>query len=196
MAEEVHPDGLRRELSALLNKYSCENVSGTPDFVLADVALDALKSFNERTHNRADFRGDRVEFIPNGDWYASDVPAEYMEGDIHSSSLTSGETLLHEIFEAPGHRPSDVNTMINDLIRQLHEQQERYILDIFETDRGLRRRIDDMVFEEGPISWETEIDTFDPEYRCRITQEFRLRWKTPEELATDDAARLNIPLEG
>lgn len=62
--EETAAKSLPRELAALLNKYSAENVSGTPDFVLAEVALDALKSFNENVHKRGEWRGETVEFKP------------------------------------------------------------------------------------------------------------------------------------
>ena len=58
---------LAREMAALFNKYSCENVSGTPDFVLAEVALDAVRTFNEAVHKRAEFRGEVVDFKPESD---------------------------------------------------------------------------------------------------------------------------------
>lgn len=42
----------RDELRSLLNRYSRENNSNTPDFILADVMLDALNSY-ESAVNRA-----------------------------------------------------------------------------------------------------------------------------------------------
>lgn len=44
----------RRDLEQLINKYSMENGSNTPDFALADYLMDALDAFdkacNTRTH--------------------------------------------------------------------------------------------------------------------------------------------------
>lgn len=67
---------LVRELAAVFNKYSAENVSGTPDFVLAEVALDAVKTFNEAVHKRAEFRGESVDFNP-----MTEVPIE-VDGEL------------------------------------------------------------------------------------------------------------------
>ena len=42
----------RDELTALLNRYSMESGSDTPDFILADFLLDALRAFDTATANR------------------------------------------------------------------------------------------------------------------------------------------------
>jgi len=44
--------GLHRELSAVLNRYSVENKSDTPDFILATFLLDCLKAFEAATNTR------------------------------------------------------------------------------------------------------------------------------------------------
>ena len=49
-------ENFRYELQGLINKHSRENESSTPDFILADVMLDALRSF-ERTVKRRDLHG-------------------------------------------------------------------------------------------------------------------------------------------
>lgn len=49
------------ELAALLNRYCAENVSGTPDFILAEYLLDCIKAFNSAVVKRADWRGDSTE---------------------------------------------------------------------------------------------------------------------------------------
>ena len=41
----------RLELTQLLNKWSRENASNTPDFVLADLMLSSLEAY-ESAHNR------------------------------------------------------------------------------------------------------------------------------------------------
>ena len=53
--EETQPDApdLKSELTSLLNRYSRENVSNTPDFILCDFMWDSLKAF-ERGVNRRD----------------------------------------------------------------------------------------------------------------------------------------------
>lgn len=52
---------ITNELSSLLNSYCAENVSGTPDFILAKYMIECLKSFNEAVSHRAQWRGEPVE---------------------------------------------------------------------------------------------------------------------------------------
>ena len=54
-------DDLLGELTSLLNRYSAENVSGTPDFILAEFLLDSIKIFNAAVVNRANWRGESTE---------------------------------------------------------------------------------------------------------------------------------------
>lgn len=49
------------ELASLLNKYSKENESGTPDFILADYLAGCLDTFNKTIRARAQWRGESVE---------------------------------------------------------------------------------------------------------------------------------------
>jgi len=46
---------LRASLEHLLNCYSQENGSNTPDFILSKYLLACLQAFNEATNNRAKF---------------------------------------------------------------------------------------------------------------------------------------------
>ena len=46
-------DELELELSQLLNKYSIENGSDTPDFILAPYMLACLRAFDEASIKRA-----------------------------------------------------------------------------------------------------------------------------------------------
>lgn len=43
---------LERDLAAVLNKYSVENSSGTPDFILAEYLTMCLNAWNVATVNR------------------------------------------------------------------------------------------------------------------------------------------------
>lgn len=47
----------RRELSSLVNRFSKENGSNTPDFILADYIADALTTFDRATRARDDWAG-------------------------------------------------------------------------------------------------------------------------------------------
>jgi len=42
----------QKELEQLINKYSLENDSDTPDFILATFLAECLDSFNVAVHNR------------------------------------------------------------------------------------------------------------------------------------------------
>jgi hypothetical protein len=56
---------VEQELSAVLNRYSAEAPSGTPDFILAAYLLDCLRAFNEAVSRRGQWRGEPVEFTPS-----------------------------------------------------------------------------------------------------------------------------------
>lgn len=54
-------DSFERELKSLLNRYSAENASGTPDYILAHYLTQTLALFNETQQQRAKWRGESVE---------------------------------------------------------------------------------------------------------------------------------------
>ncbi len=58
---------LQRDLAALLNEYSRENLSDTPDYILAEFMLAALNAFEIGVNNRAN-------------WYRSS-PAPWKENE-------------------------------------------------------------------------------------------------------------------
>lgn len=55
-----------QELSALINRYSMENGSNTPDFILAAYLDRCLSAFNQAVKTREDFYG--REFRPGYMW--------------------------------------------------------------------------------------------------------------------------------
>ena len=57
-------DELRRELAALLNKYSRENESNTPDFILSNFLLDALDLLDSTIRVREAWYGRPLEGHP------------------------------------------------------------------------------------------------------------------------------------
>lgn len=48
---------LERELASLLNKHSAENGSNTPDFILAEYMMNALRAFERATKDREAWYG-------------------------------------------------------------------------------------------------------------------------------------------
>jgi hypothetical protein len=50
-------DDFGRELRALLNKYSMENNSNTPDFILAAYLLDCLRAWDIAMRDRETWQG-------------------------------------------------------------------------------------------------------------------------------------------
>lgn len=54
--------GFQAELQILVNKYSLENLSDTPDFILADYLQSCLEAFNDAVQTRTSY-------------YASNPPA-------------------------------------------------------------------------------------------------------------------------
>lgn len=61
-AEGAGPRDLQTRLSSLLNDFSAENVSGTPDFILAEFLIETLRAFNAAVWRRADWRGEPRNF--------------------------------------------------------------------------------------------------------------------------------------
>lgn len=47
----------RRELAGLINKYSREKESNTPDFILADFIIGCLEAYEAQTMNREKWYG-------------------------------------------------------------------------------------------------------------------------------------------
>jgi len=52
---------LRTQISDLLNCFSRESESDTPDFILAEYLLKALEAFEDATRNREQWYGGKVK---------------------------------------------------------------------------------------------------------------------------------------
>lgn len=48
---------LEEDIAAILNRYSAENASNTPDFILATYLLDCLAAFNRAVNKREKWYG-------------------------------------------------------------------------------------------------------------------------------------------
>jgi glutamate synthase domain-containing protein 3 len=64
MAEYNKEENFKKELEQLINKYSQEGGSNTPDFILAHYMSKCLQNFNEITKERDKWYG-RTDHVAN-----------------------------------------------------------------------------------------------------------------------------------
>lgn len=69
--DEKERPTLESELSSLLNRYSAENDSRTPDFILAKHLMGCLELFNETVNHREEWHGERPASIDNNEAHLS-----------------------------------------------------------------------------------------------------------------------------
>lgn len=82
---------LKEELTSLLNKYSMENGSNTPDFILANHMLDSLLLFEHTTKARDRWYG--VDLRPR--WRGNAVQ-EQVSDEIHVRKTPGDSETLGE----------------------------------------------------------------------------------------------------
>jgi len=58
----MEEDTLEHKLSQLLNFFSSENGSNTPDFILALYMIECLKAFNNAVNHRETWYGRKLKF--------------------------------------------------------------------------------------------------------------------------------------
>lgn len=195
---------IERELAAVFNRFSAENVSGTPDFVLAKVALDAVKAFNEAVHLRANWRHETVAFEP---WKTLlSHPAEPIVDEMDIAHITGDLEFKHAtqymVDDAlastrPFNPPvmsirSKLDALVHRLSHQDQDAKETYIrevmtlLDIKENDLKM------FVLDEIEPVLETDADLFSNSTTFRMTSKFRLRPKTRAELDQEIAAERRL----
>ena len=79
-----------KELKELINRYSMENGSDTPDFILAQFLINCLNSFDCATESREKWYGrENLSFGGNGD-----VPAE--SPACEKVTVNSGNDVLYK----------------------------------------------------------------------------------------------------
>ena len=59
--ETARMEDFSRDISDVINRYSMENPSGTPDFILGDLLTSVLASYNHAVARRAEWRMEPVE---------------------------------------------------------------------------------------------------------------------------------------
>jgi hypothetical protein len=69
---------LLEELETLLNRFSVENESNTPDFILAEYMMGALKAFEQATRRRDAWYGMNPE--PGVQWWDTPSPSRKEPG--------------------------------------------------------------------------------------------------------------------
>lgn len=75
-------EGFRQELTSLINRYSLENLSNTPDFILADYLVDCLETYSQ-TVTKLDT------------WYGRNPAALAALGQAGSFTIKRGTYTLH-----------------------------------------------------------------------------------------------------
>lgn len=53
-------NNFEQELRDLINRYSLENESNTPDFILAEFLIKCLEAFNEASNKREEWYGKKL----------------------------------------------------------------------------------------------------------------------------------------
>lgn len=84
-----------KELESLLNRYSLDTYSGTPDFILASFLGNVLTDWNHAIGARAKWRGE-----------SSELPA--LQG-------THARVKLREVLHRNGYLPNDIQHVIDDI---------------------------------------------------------------------------------
>jgi hypothetical protein len=68
----------KKELISLVNKYSIENRSNTPDYLIADYLFHCLLAFETATNRRDKWYGDEKKYVRQQDRIEDDdVPSVY-----------------------------------------------------------------------------------------------------------------------
>ena len=99
------PDGqFQKDLASLLNSYSAEAPSGTPDFILADFMNNILREFNEAIGRRAEWRGEEVEFRPSPEDPEGKKPTQAQEvaNNIIERQSEARDHLVEMLMKDPG----------------------------------------------------------------------------------------------
>jgi hypothetical protein len=87
--EMERPKTFQENLTALLNHHSKENVSGTPDFILAQYLSESLRNFETATTLRANWRGESVELPALQNLRAE---SGHFTDDLSQGGLEAGDT--------------------------------------------------------------------------------------------------------
>ncbi|MBK9952879.1 MAG: hypothetical protein IPP10_15630 [Candidatus Competibacteraceae bacterium] len=62
---DTNKTGFKAELATLINRYSKENDSNTPDFILADYMTDCLNAYDKAVARRTEWYKPVPKELPN-----------------------------------------------------------------------------------------------------------------------------------
>lgn len=65
--EERNTSEFEKDLTKLINRYSLEAGSDTPDYILAEYLMGCLETFNDSVRRRSDWAGETTIIQKNGD---------------------------------------------------------------------------------------------------------------------------------
>lgn len=158
----------RSDLKHLLNRHSMENVSGTPDFILADFLQGVLHMYEDAVQKRGNWRHETVEFEP---WKTLQN---------HQTDSSDDRTNFQKIMD-------DIEEAVSLLRKNIIEHMLR--------DPGFVSTLgDDFVMEigDGELSTDTHSGEYNPldEYRMEIRQGFRFYRRSYYEKVRDENAQV------
>lgn len=102
----------QEDLQQLLNRHSAEAPSGTPDYILAEMLTEILKTFNEAVGQRAEWRGESVELPALQRQESPDIQKD-LEVQSGNGVESMYEFISEKIEEAIDGGPSVVHLTIN-----------------------------------------------------------------------------------
>lgn len=70
----MNKEEFKRELEHLINRYSMENGSNTPDFILAEYLTDCLESYDDAVQAREKWYGREKSLLSLGNIPTGEVP--------------------------------------------------------------------------------------------------------------------------
>jgi hypothetical protein len=78
---------LEREIAGALNRHSAENLSDTPDFILAELLVAVLVAFGKASRARSEWYGITKD-RPGGGAAQAELPRVFALGDEHTTHVT------------------------------------------------------------------------------------------------------------
>lgn len=149
-----------RDISHVINRYSMENASGTPDFILGDLLTSVLASFNDAIQKRSEWRGESVE-LPVTEASVEAVRKFVKMGGI-SEETETGKTHFQKT--------------LDDITDEQIKWRSNYIVYLMSNPGFLATYGDDFVVEYGDMQLSQFDDPADVklnQYRVTFSQEVK-----------------------
>lgn len=154
MSDMDNMTGFSADLSEVINRWSQENPSGTPDFILGDFLTSVLASYNDAVQKRAEWRGETVE-LPAIERLVSAVEAETEK--------------------------SHFQRVMDDIVSQQVQYRKNYVEFLMSNPGFVATYGDDFIVEYGEMNLsQTDKGEYDElnEYRVTFSQQVRFYRKS------------------